>query len=57
MTETNLSDNAPHEYEVLDKYNREYEEIAQMDLTKCPAYVPTIHTKTRCPTAGNLTQY
>ena len=46
MTWMNLSDNAPHEYEVLDMYNREYEEIAQIDLTKCPAYVPTIHTKT-----------
>ena len=48
MTGANLPDNAPHEYEVLDKYNREYEEVnvAQMDLTKCPAYVPTIHAKT-----------
>lgn len=47
MTEMNLSDNAPHEYEVLDKYNREieYEEVAEVDLTNCPAYVPTMLPK------------
>lgn len=48
MTEMSLPDNASHEYEVLDKYSdREYEEVAQVHLTKCPAYaVPTINTKT-----------
>ena len=46
MSETNLPDNTPNEYEELDEYNREYEEVAQMDLsmTQCPAYEPTMHT-------------
>ena len=46
MSEANFTDNATHEYEVLDKYSKEYEDIAEMDLTKCPAYVPTRQTKT-----------
>ena len=46
MTEANFTDNTPHEYEVLDKYTKEYEDIAEMDLTECPAYVPTRQPKT-----------
>ena len=47
MTEMNTTDDAPHEYEVPDKYcSREHEEIAQVHLTECPAYVPTLHIKT-----------
>ena len=47
---------AEHEYEMLDKYNQEYEEIKviprpqptqqagdQYDITQCPAYVPVAH--------------
>ena len=44
MSEANFTDNAIHEYEVLDKYSKEYEDTAEMDLTKCPAYVPTRQT-------------
>ena len=46
MTEANITDNATHEYEVLDKYTKEYEGVAEIDLTKCPAYVPTRQGKT-----------
>ena len=46
ITEANFTDNATHEYEMVDKYSKEYEDIAEMDLTKCPAYVPTRQTKT-----------
>ena len=42
-----LSDNATHEYEVLDKYTKDYEDIAQMNLTECPAYAPTVCSSTR----------
>ena len=49
---------ADHEYEILDKYNKDYEDIpslstlppnpasllrADYELTKCPAYVPVTH--------------
>ena len=46
MSEINLPDNTPHEYEELDEYNRKYEEVAQMDLSmsQCPAYEPAMHT-------------
>jgi hypothetical protein len=37
-TEANLTDSATHEYEAIDKYTKEYEDVVEMDLTKCPAY-------------------
>ena len=52
------SDSIAHEYEVLDKYSKEYEDIHPVmpkqssslsdnnyQLTKCPAYVSTLQTK------------
>ena len=57
ITETALSERAPHEYEVLDKYSKEYEDIHSVtlkqptatlsdsfQLTKCPAYASTVPT-------------
>ena len=57
-TETTLSEGAPHEYEVLDKYSKEYEDIHSVtpkqptltpsdnfQLTKCPAYASTVPPK------------
>ena len=45
MTETNLDDSTSHEYEALDKYT-EYEDIAETNFAKCPAYMPTVQVKT-----------
>ena len=57
-TETNLSGGITHEYEVLDKYSKEYKDIHSVilkqptttpsdnfQLTKCPAYASTLPTK------------
>jgi hypothetical protein len=44
ITEANLTDSSTHEYEVIDKYTKEYEDIIEMDLTKCPAYEPVRQT-------------
>ena len=47
MTEMNTPGDALHDYEVPNKYcSREHEEVAQVHLTECPAYVPTLHIKT-----------
>ena len=40
IPEANLTDSANHEYEVIDKYTKEYRDVVEMDLTKCPAYEP-----------------
>ena len=40
IPEANLTDSANHEYEVIDKYTKEYGDVVEMDLTKCPAYEP-----------------
>ena len=40
IAEENLTDSATHEYEVIDKYTKEYRDVVEMDLTKCPAYEP-----------------
>ena len=38
IPEANLTDSANHEYEAIDKYTKEYRDVVEMDLTKCPAY-------------------
>ena len=57
--ETNLSESAIHEYEVLDKYSKEYEDVHSVSLKqptttapsdnfqliKCPAYASTLPPK------------
>lgn len=56
--ETNLSESATHEYEVLDKYCKEYEDVHSVSLKqtttapsdnfqliKCPAYASTLPPK------------
>jgi hypothetical protein len=43
-TNANLTDCTAHDYEVIDKYAKEYEEVVEMDLTKCPAYEPVRQT-------------
>ena len=56
--ETNISESATHEYEVLDKYSKEYEDVhsvtlklpptnpaGHFELTKCPAYASRVPTK------------
>ena len=56
-TETNLSEGVTHEYEVLNKYCKEYEDIHSViqkqpntssdnfQLTRCPAYVSILPSK------------
>ena len=44
MAEENLTDSATHEYEVIDKYAKQYSDVVEMDLTKCPAYEPVRQT-------------
>ena len=44
VTEANLTHSPSHDYEAIDKYAKEYEDIVEMDLTKCPAYEPIKQT-------------